>query len=70
MGELRDDKAVQPLCEVLKDGVWSVRQRAAEALGKIGNKSALSGLVLLLKDRESKVRDAAMKAINQIKSGG
>lgn len=53
--------AVEPLMAVLEDKDVLVRWTAAEALGKIGDKRAVSSLVAALRDRD--VREAASEAL-------
>jgi len=43
-----------------------VRRHAAEALGKIGERRAVAGLILCLKDEESVVRGYAAEALGKI----
>ena len=56
------------LVEALKDKEWTVRQSAAEALGKIGPKAeaAVPALAEALKDKNSVVRRIAAQALAQI----
>lgn len=63
------DKAVDPLCRILRDGVWYARAAAAQALGMIGNPSALSHLIPLTSDPNRSVSDAAAKAAEQLIRG-
>ena len=48
-------------------GHWRVRRDAAEALGRIGDASAVACLVAALRDDTSSVRQAAAEALGQIR---
>ena len=37
-GEIGDARAVEPLTNALMDGIWGVREAAAETLGKVKNR--------------------------------
>ena len=54
------------LVELLTDADPSMRRTAAEALGKIGRRSARSGLVLALNDPDPGVRGAAAIALGRL----
>ena len=57
--------AVPALIKALKNKDEDVRTRAAVALGKIGDKTALGALTCVAKsDEKEKVRDAAREAMN------
>lgn len=45
-------KSVESLINALKDSDWQVRQRAAKALGKRGDKQAVQPLIQVLKDED------------------
>jgi len=62
------DSSINGLLEVLMDKDAEVRCRAIEALGKIGNPSALSGLMKALKDEDEQVRGKAAWALGKIRS--
>ena len=36
LGEMGDERCVEPLCKALYDGDWQVREVAVDALGQIG----------------------------------
>lgn len=55
--------AVEPLIAALKDDQYLVRQRAAQTLGKIGDKRALDHLFATLDDTSNQVRKEAKKAL-------
>ena len=54
------------LVELLTDADPSMRRTAAEALGKIGRRSARSGLILALDDPDPRVRGAAAIALGRL----
>lgn len=57
--------AVEPLLAVLRDGSASVRAGAARALGKIGDRRALSALIFCLRfDPSADVRKSAVWALH------
>jgi HEAT repeat protein len=73
LGEIGDRQAVPALIEALNDEESKVRYQAAEVLGRMGDAEALSALEKLAREDESKtifgeVKDAATKAIEQIKA--
>lgn len=57
--------AVDPLIEGLKDDDKKVRQKAAAALGNIGDERAAEPLADALKDKEEDVRKAAQAALKR-----
>jgi len=59
--------AVGPLIKVLKDKETRVREKAARALGEIGDVAAVGPLTESLEDTESIVRKAAEEALDRIK---
>jgi HEAT repeat protein len=60
------ERAVKPLIELLQDPHPDVRRVAAESLGKIGDPKTGSLLVPLLADLDSRVREAAVRAIGRL----
>jgi Rad3-related DNA helicase len=68
LGETKDSKYIDVLCEATKDKDGNVRRLSASALGKIGNIRAEDVLIELLKDPKPQVRQYAVKAIGKIKS--
>jgi HEAT repeat protein len=60
-----EEHAVEQLIQALKDDVWDVRLRAAEALGKIGQ-PVLKQLVRALHDEHVFVRRGAVTALGII----
>ncbi|MXS84209.1 NACHT domain-containing protein, partial [Nitrosomonas oligotropha] len=57
---------LQPLVAVLVDKNSAVRSHAADALGKIGDKSAADALILALSDKDSSIRSRAAGALGGI----
>jgi HEAT repeat protein len=68
LGRLADPCAVDFLLEVLKDEFFTVRCQAAKALGKLGGRKAVSGLLVAQKDDPSedvhKEATLALKKLN------
>ena len=52
LGEIGDERAVEPLIHALKDRDKAVRWKAAEALGEIGDERAVEPLIHALKDKD------------------
>jgi HEAT repeat protein len=65
LGELRMEAAVKPLVEMLNDEVGDVRQRAYEALIKIGAPS-VNDVVPLLVSEEDDLRQSATEILRKI----
>jgi hypothetical protein len=65
LGELKDPRAVGPLVEALTDEVGDVRQRAYDALIKLGGVSVPS-LIPLLVSEEDELRQSATEIIRKI----
>jgi HEAT repeat protein len=67
LGELKYAKGVGPLIRSLQnDENFSVRWRAANALGKIGDPRAVEPLIQALKDEKLDVRGYAAIALGRI----
>jgi len=66
LGITLSDKAIPALLEALKNEYYSVRLRAADALGKIGNEAAVTALLEALKDERDFVRSSAADALGKI----
>lgn len=64
LGEMGDERCVEPLCNALRDGDWQVREVAIEALGQIGS-PAVEMLIKLLRDWD--VRKYAINAMGRIR---
>lgn len=64
LGEMGDERCVEPLCNALRDGDWQVREVAIEALGQIGS-PAVEMLIKLLRDWD--VRKYAITAMGKIR---
>ncbi len=71
LSDIKEAAAVPNLIEVLASNneEWSIRENAAEALGKIGDTSAVLSLIQALSYDDDSVRRAAAKALRQIGSG-
>jgi hypothetical protein len=65
LGELKDQRAVEPLVGALIDEVGDVRQRAYDSLIKLGGVSVPS-LVPLLVSEEDEIRQSATEIIRKI----
>ena len=66
LGELGDDRALEPLIAALKDENGRVRSSAAFALGKLGDPRGLRALIAVLKDEEEGVRFHAALALGKL----
>ncbi|MDD4255028.1 MAG: HEAT repeat domain-containing protein [Methanofollis sp.] len=58
--------AVLPLVRALQNPAWRVRYRAAEGLGRIGDRRAVGPLVRALRDEKDHVRYMTAKALGLI----
>ena len=64
LGEMGDERCVEPLCKALYDGDWQVREVAVEALGRIGS-PAVEMLVKMVRDWD--VRKYVLMALGKIR---
>jgi HEAT repeat protein len=64
LGEMGDERCVEPLCRALRDGDWQVRDVAIEGLGQLGS-PAVELLIKLLRDWD--VRKYAIIALGKIR---
>jgi len=64
LGEMGDERCIEPLAKALRDGDWQVREVAVEALGQVGS-PAVELLVKLLRDWD--VRKYAILALGKIR---
>jgi HEAT repeat protein len=64
LGEMGDERCVEPLCRALRDGDWQVREVAIEGLGQVGS-PAVELLIKLLRDWD--VRKYAITALGKIR---
>ncbi|MDE3219232.1 MAG: HEAT repeat domain-containing protein [Nitrospirota bacterium] len=64
LGEMGDERCVEPLGHALRDGDWQVREVAIEALGQIGS-PAVELLIKLLRDWD--IRKYAIAALGKIR---
>jgi HEAT repeat protein len=65
LGELGDPRAVEPLIQLLKEGLFDERQQAARALAKIGDVRAVEPLIQALKQPWPTTRSEAAKALEK-----
>lgn len=63
LGEMGDERCVEPLARALRDGDWQVREVAIDGLGQIGS-PAVETLLKLLRDWD--VRKYAIAALGKI----
>ena len=66
LGDIRDERAVEPLIEALQDRNEDVRCLAARSLGEIGDPRAEESLRRASLDEYRQVRDSATGAIKHI----
>jgi hypothetical protein len=66
LGEMRDERALEPLIGALQDRNEDVRCEAARALGEIGDPRAEEPLERATRDEYRQVRDSATGAIKRI----
>jgi HEAT repeat protein len=64
LGEMGDERCVEPLCKALYDGDWQVREVAVEALGQIGS-PAVEMLIKMIRDWD--VRKYVIIALGKIR---
>ncbi|MDP6364523.1 MAG: HEAT repeat domain-containing protein, partial [Candidatus Poseidoniia archaeon] len=66
LGKLGDERAVEPLIEVLGDESKMIGVNAARALGEIGDVRAVEPLIKALDDEYGEVCEYAARALGQI----
>jgi HEAT repeat protein len=64
LGEMGDERCVEPLVKALQDGDWQVREVAIEALGMVGS-PAVDPLIKLTRSWDH--RKSALRALGKIK---
>jgi HEAT repeat protein len=64
LGEMGDERCVEPLAKALRDGDWQVREVAIEAMGHVGS-PAVDTLLRLLRDWD--VRKYAILSLGKIR---
>src|SRR6478609_8967355 len=64
LGEMGDERCVEPLCKALYDGDWQVREVAVDALGQIGP-PAVEMLIKMVRDWD--VRKYVIMALGKIR---
>lgn len=65
LGNLKDQKAIQPLIQALQDENATVRSLAAHSLGELNDISAEEPLTQALKDEDASVRYEASEALKR-----
>ena len=63
LGQIKDERAVEPLCNLLEDSDSEVRESAARALSWIKDSRGILPLIKALQDVESKVRSSAASSL-------
>jgi HEAT repeat protein len=69
LGEMKDEAAVEPLCDALRHTDGLLRVLSAQALGKIRSPKAIRPLRLACMDEDPKVASEARKALRKIPGG-
>jgi HEAT repeat protein len=69
LGEMKDEAAVEPLCDSLRHTDPLLRKLSAQALGKIGSPKAARALRLASRDAEPQVATEARKALRKLPGG-
>jgi len=69
LGEMKDEAAVEPLCDSLRHTNALLRALSAQALGKIRSPKASRALRLALMDEDPNVAGEAKKALRKIPGG-
>ena len=64
LGEMGDERCVEPVLRALRDGDWQVREVGIEAVGNIGS-PAIEGLLRLMRDWD--VRKSVLMAMGKIR---
>ncbi|MBI5668911.1 MAG: HEAT repeat domain-containing protein [Chloroflexi bacterium] len=66
LGQLKDQRAVEPLIQALTAPGHQTPVFAAEALGKIGDRRAIMPLLTLLDSDNNAFREAALEALKRL----
>jgi len=68
LGQIRDERALEPLIALLEDDTHHVRDQAAQSLGKLKHKRAVQPLINYLNylDRHNQYSEAAVRALGEI----
>ncbi|MBZ0282797.1 MAG: HEAT repeat domain-containing protein [Anaerolineae bacterium] len=66
LGELGEERALEPFIKALTDNSGSIRSQAAYGLGKLGDKRAVEPLIAALQDTSSHVRRNAVMSLSQL----
>lgn len=67
LGEIKDERAVEPLIEALSHKALDIRMSAAKALGEIGDKRAIEPLARAYHDHNQYVRYYVVIALSRFK---
>jgi hypothetical protein len=67
LGELRDNRAVEPLLALLSDSDTEVRGAIPEALARLKDDRAIDPLLAALSDPEGKVRESTARALGELR---
>lgn len=68
LGQLDDNRIVEPLIESLQDSSELIRSSTASALGEFGDSKAINPLINALQDSSEQVRGSAMVALSKLKA--
>ena len=68
LGQINNNKVIDPILAALNDNAASVRGDAARSLGEMGEEIHLKPLEKLLTDKNENVQKSAQDAINKIKN--
>ncbi|HVF91728.1 MAG TPA: HEAT repeat domain-containing protein, partial [Blastocatellia bacterium] len=68
--ETRQPDALARIGEALSDESWYVRGEAARALGRLGDRAAVSILLPLIQDSNWYVRESSLQALSEIGDPG
>ena len=66
LGAINDQRAVEPLIEMLQDESRDLRKYSVEALGQIGDKTAAEPLIKMLKNNDNILRLHSANALGAI----
>ena len=69
LGDAGDNYALPAVTELLKDPIWIVRAKAAEAIGKLSPDDPVDLLAPSLSDDEERVRIAAIESLRCLRPG-
>lgn len=64
--KLKNGRKIDKLSKALQHRDATIRKRAGEALGEIGDARAVDGLIDALRDQDTAVRKSAVRALKDI----